>query len=182
MNTLGSDVFNFKTYADRNILNKTKGGILIVTMIHPILITAILLIRLCISISCLISSIQAIRRRGNCKLAQTTYNLAYRKKRIGTHKRWPLLPRVHINEEPWSTTCDHHLTTTHTKARESSSEKASRAFYMVFNFVHNRQKTALHRRLALCVWELRQLWYVFTSMPKGMQTCGFIVCSIPWKQ
>lgn len=50
---------------------------------------------------------------------------------------------------------DHHLTTTHTKAREASSEKASRAFYMVFNFVHNRRKTALHRRLALCVWELR---------------------------
>lgn len=38
--------------------------------------------------------------------------------------------------------CDHHLTTTHTKARKASSEKASRAFYMVFNFVHNRRKTA----------------------------------------
>lgn len=182
MNTLGSDVFNFKTYADRNILNKTKGGILIVTMIHPILITAILLIRLCISISCLISSIQAIRRRGNCKLAQTTYNLAYRQKRIGTHKRWPLLPRVHINEGPWSTTCDHHLTTTHAKAREASSGKASWAFYIVFILVHNRRKTAWNRCFTLCVWELRQLWYVFTSMPKGMQTCGFIVCSIPWKQ
>ena len=37
---------------------------------------------------------------------------------------------------------DHYLTTTHTKAREASAEKASRAFYMVFNFVHNRRKTA----------------------------------------
>ena len=53
------------------------------------------------------------------------------------------------------TSRDHHLTTTHTKAREASSEKASRAFYMVLNFVHNRRKTALRRRLALCVWELR---------------------------
>ena len=55
--------------------------------------------------------------------------------------------------------CDHHLTTTHAKAREASSEKASRAFYMVFNFVHNRRKTALQRRLALCVWELRPDYY-----------------------
>ena len=42
--------------------------------------------------------------------------------------------------------CDHHLTTTHAKAREASSEKASRAFarafYIVFNFVHNRRKKA----------------------------------------
>jgi len=47
------------------------------------------------------------------------------------------------------------LTTIHAKAREASSEKASRAFYMVFNFVHNQRKTALQSHFLLTVRELR---------------------------
>jgi len=37
---------------------------------------------------------------------------------------------------------DRPLTATHAKAHEASTEKASRAFYIVFNFMHNRRKKA----------------------------------------
>ena len=53
---------------------------------------------------------------------------------------------------------DHHLTTTHANARGASPEKALRAFYMVFNFVHNQREMASQSHFYLTVRELRQLW------------------------
>ena len=50
---------------------------------------------------------------------------------------------------------DHHLTTTHANARGASPEKALRAFYMVFNFVHNQREMASQSHFYLTVRELR---------------------------
>ena len=50
---------------------------------------------------------------------------------------------------------DHHLTTTRANAREACAEKASRAFCMCFQFVHNQRKSAWNRGFSLAVWELR---------------------------
>ena len=54
---------------------------------------------------------------------------------------------------------DHHLTTTHANARRASPEKALRAFYMVFNFVHNQREMASQSHFYLTVRELRPDYY-----------------------
>lgn len=92
--------------------------------------------------------------------------------------RWPLFPLPHTSFSGKIDHRDHYLTTTHAKAREACAEKASRAFYMVFNLVHNRRKTAWNRLSPLCVWELRpdyysQQDYCWLSFPQPLYSTSF---------